>query len=116
RLLEQPRRFGIRAATGEDAAERELISGLLGGRGEIHGTLEQSTGIAVAAGRFEQARRIELLVRAGVEAVRLGATAEPPGERAGLGVAAHSDQHVERSLRIAGDQLLRQLRDRRLVA
>ena len=64
-------------------------------------------------GGLEQARRVELVVRARVELDRAVDVAELLGERRGLGVAAHPDEHVERGARALlgrgqrGEQLAR---------
>ena len=66
---------------------------------EIERALEQPAGVAIAARRLEQARGVELLVRARVQLDRARGVAEPLGERRGLGVAAQPDEHVERGAR-----------------
>ncbi len=97
--LQEPGGLRIRATAGEDPAEGELDRRALVGGGEIEGLLEHPAGVAIAARGLEEPRRLELLVGAGVEIDRAIDLAEALGERGGLVVPAHPDEHVERGQR-----------------
>ena len=98
-ILKQPSGFRIRAASREDPPERELQRRTLDVECQIERLLEQAAGIAIATESFEQARRIEIPARARVEVDRLRGLAESLGDRRGLGVTPHPDQHLERRAR-----------------